>query len=479
MSLVAAGIDASQNAHSIRRELLALLRIVFLQRVDGRDITGRESTIAVLAAGAMAAWITVDPLLHSTELVFTWYAVPDLVYFAALVLALAWLFHRLSRPAPGFRRSLVLALGALPPAMVGEVASWKLVESSLLMLFAVLAAYAWAYFAQGLRALTGRHQPRALVAGTIVSAVFLLSLDYLQVNPRLWVRAEDRLDRFNTTGVDWARMVRAQFMQQARIDADVARLAPQDPSARDVFFLGFAGYGRQRVFASEIELASRVVDGRYGSGSRSLRLVNDRTDLESWPIASKPGLGHSLRKLGEVMGEEDVLFLVISSHGDRGAGIRVSSPGMVTTQIDARSVREMLDAAGIRWRVIVVSACYSGSYVDALSDERTIVITAAARDRKSFGCSEHRGLTYFGEAFFRDALDKSNSLRSAFEAARTMLAQKERDAGIVPSLPQAWFGRQLEARLDDAASPTLSTDGGHAGTDGRRAVEDGDSAPPQ
>jgi len=96
---------------------------------------------------------------------------------------------------------------------------------------------------------------------------------------------------------------------------------------------------------------------------------------------------------------------------------------------------------------VVVSACYSGSFVDALADPRTLVITAAAEDRKSFGCDDQRQLTYFGEAFYRDALRGDASLRSAFETARDALHDKEQRAGIVPSLPRASFGAEIERRL--------------------------------
>ncbi len=426
----------------------AVLRLALFLRVDGREITGRESTILLLAAIALATWIVVDPLMHSRDLVFSWYALPDLACVAAGVMGLAWLLTKLTRPSFGFRRGLVLTLGALPVAMIGEVASWKLVNSSLRMLFVVLSIYALFYFARGLRLLTGRHQPAALIVGGLTTALLVVSLDYLQANPRLWVRAEERLDHINAAGVDWVRMARVQFMQQSRIDADVAKLAPQSASVPDVFFLGFAGYGQEPVFAREIDVAEKVVGQRFDSGARSLRLVNDRRDSESWPIASEPGLRHALGKLGQAMGKEDVLFLVLSSHGDRDRGVRVSNAGMVTTRLDPASLDEMIRDAGIEWRVIVVSACYSGSFVEALADERSIVIAAAAPDRKSFGCNDSRWLTYFGEAFFKDALAGTGSLRAAFTQARSALEKKERASGIVPSLPQASFGELIEARLE-------------------------------
>jgi len=100
--------------------------------------------------------------------------------------------------------------------------------------------------------------------------------------------------------------------------------------------------------------------------------------------------------------------------------------------------------------VIVVSACYSGDFVDALADERSVVIAAASADRKSFGCNDSRALTYFGEEFYQQSLAGAASLRDAFQQARSALEKKERAAGIVPSLPRASFGALTDVKLAEA-----------------------------
>jgi hypothetical protein len=82
-----------------------------------------------------------------------------------------------------------------------------------------------------------------------------------------------------------------------------------------------------------------------------------------------------------------------------------------------------------------------------LRDPDTIVITAAAADRTSFGCSSDADLTYFGEAFYRDALPGARSLREAFDKAKTAIAAREVAEGETPSNPQAYFGAAIEAKL--------------------------------
>ena len=76
-----------------------------------------------------------------------------------------------------------------------------------------------------------------------------------------------------------------------------------------------------------------------------------------------------------------------------------------------------------------------------------MLITAAAADRTSFGCADDRDLTYFGEAFYRDALPKARTLREAFALTRAAIAKREHAEGVTPSDPQAYFGGQIEQLL--------------------------------
>ena len=238
------------------------------------------------------------------------------------------------------------------------------------------------------------------------------------------------------------------FGQPARIDRALAAIRSDASPTPKAFFLGFAGVGEQKVFAQEIGLASRVLSERYGMESRALSLINDQGDLERAPLASVSGLKYALRGLaGRMNLSSDVLFLVISSHGSSEPAIAVSNSDLPLNDMRDEDLADALRDSGIKWRVIIISACYAGAFIDALKDPRTIVITAAAADRTSFGCSNDRDLTYFGEAFFRDALPEARSLRDAFDRAKSAIALRERRERVDASKPQAYFGAELEAKL--------------------------------
>lgn len=104
-----------------------------------------------------------------------------------------------------------------------------------------------------------------------------------------------------------------------------------------------------------------------------------------------------------------------------------------------------LDDSGIKWRVIVISACHSGAFIPALADESTAILTSAAADSASFGCSDDREITEFGAAFLRDALPRATSLEAAFEQAKAVLAEGERRQKVQPSSPQSRVGAAISA----------------------------------
>jgi hypothetical protein len=75
------------------------------------------------------------------------------------------------------------------------------------------------------------------------------------------------------------------------------------------------------------------------------------------------------------------------------------------------------------------------------------VIAAAAADRTSFGCSNEADFTYFGKAFFEEALGKTNSFITAFELAAGSVSAREKAEGEEPSLPQMSVGANIKGTL--------------------------------
>jgi hypothetical protein len=446
--------------YTLAQELAATGKQLLLLPVDAARLVGSDGAIALLAAIALLIWLPLDGLIYDSPMQFALEQIGGLTFVIAGALALAWIVARLSVPRIEYRRVLLVVTASMFIAIAGSTFFNLTAERWLLntLVALILTAYATLYFKLALRTLTGFVQTRALLTAAAATFVFILTMDRLYISPGLWIYTGDddtQLEGGTNYQDAWRRIEDLQFDQRARIDAEVARVAAHSAPGAQIYFVGFAGYGEQRVFAQEIGLAAKQVAQRYGAGEREILLVNDRRDLEKYPLATARALRHTLVSLAKAMDTDDVLFLSLSSHGDDDATLSVSNSGMMPGELDSTQLADALRESGIRWKVIVISACHAGSFIDALADDHTMILTAAAADRTSFGCTDDRDLTYFGEAFYRDALPNAPSLRAAFDAAKASIAQREMAEGIDASNPQSSYGTAIEAKLADlqAAAP--------------------------
>lgn len=431
----------------------ALVRLWLLRPLASTPSTHAARATLVMGGLWLSAWVAIDRWQMQPDPQFAAGGIPLLAWYALGVLVLAVILRRRSFAQPAFAPALTLATAAVPVPLLfaglltaDPAASWFWAASI------AVGAYTLLFLARGLHALTGQSQRTAALAGLAFIAGFCWLTAALNVIPDVWTPLDGRVEAGEAPADSEAIL----FAQPGRIDESldgVKRAASAKPQG---FFLGFAGVGDEKVFSREIGLASRVLGERYDIGGRSISLINDERDLEGAPLATVSGLTYALRGLAARMNlDQDVLFLSISSHGAQDPAIIVSNSRLPLTDLTDEDLAEALRDSGIKWRVIIISACYAGGFIERLRDPQTIVITAAASDRTSFGCSNDRDLTYFGEAFYRDSLPGARSLRGAFDAAKAAIDARERAEDVTPSIPQAYFGAAMEARLAamSAAAP--------------------------
>ncbi len=247
------------------------------------------------------------------------------------------------------------------------------------------------------------------------------------------------------------------FYEQLNVlDKQLEHITKGQADKTEWYFLGVAGYADQDVFASEILRTQELFDTQFGTFGRSLSLINNPRTWGSHPLATRTGIERSLKRIAEQMNtEEDVLFLALSSHGsvdenDQPIGeLAVVNEPLELEQIDPFWLRTALDDAGIRWRVIVISACYSGTFIDTLKNPYTAIITASRADRPSFGCTDTADMTYFGRAFFEDSLPNAKGIAQAFSIATPKIQQQEILMGFKPSEPQMVEGEIMREALPE------------------------------
>jgi Peptidase C13 family len=254
------------------------------------------------------------------------------------------------------------------------------------------------------------------------------------------------------TTIERSRGAKWQLAEHRRMAAALARLLPGRKGVIDAFVLSVA-LDSDPVFGREAREAGRVLTRRYAATGHTLTLAGTDTATGS------PGnLAAALARIAELMGPEDVLILYTTSHGapfglyynDGDAGYGVFGPVKLAG---------LLGELGIRNRMLLISACYSGVFVGPLITPTTAIVTAASSSRTSFGCKADNDWTFFGDALINHAMRKPQPFAAAAEEARQSIDGWETGWQLTPSQPQAYIGDGAGAWLTklEATLPPVTT----------------------
>ena len=274
-----------------------------------------------------------------------------------------------------------------------------------------------------------------------------------------WVGADDAAAADDNTPEQAVRNNEAALYAQNRLLAgQMAALTANDPAKTEMYALFIAGDGTQEVFRREVEYVSQSFAARYGTQGRSMLLANSRSSVNRLPLATTASVERALAALAQHMDKErDLLFVYLTSHGSATHDLQIGMRGLQLPQLSAKRLAELLKASGIRKQVVVVSACYSGGFVAPLQGPSTWVITASRADRTSFGCADENDFTYFGRALFKESLPTASNLTAAFEQAKRLVAQWEKDPATNAALAPAELQAVPAPTADKAAEVAVTT----------------------
>jgi hypothetical protein len=229
----------------------------------------------------------------------------------------------------------------------------------------------------------------------------------------------------------------ALYNQIPLLEKQLTKVASGDNKKIELYTLGVAAYGSEEVFTRELNFIEHYFEQNFANQPQSIYLGNSRRSLDKRPLATVTSVKRSLNTLAAKMDvDQDILFLYITSHGSKDKTLSFEQRGLSLPDLSADELDTLLDESGIKWKVVVISACYSGGFIEALEDDHTLILTSAASDKTSFGCSDDRLFTYFGKAFFKEALPQANSFVEAFDMAAAMIKEWETEQDISASNPQ-------------------------------------------
>ena len=288
---------------------------------------------------------------------------------------------------------------------------------------------------------------------TAVFAVCLIAgmaLTVTQFNARSW--QEDHSQR-SKEDAEKPRLHLTQQLfeeQQALLKEALVRVAPQRKDRTDVYGLVFAPYAAEDVFLRESTMVASVLRERFDAGDRIIHLLNHGGTAKTHPWATTRNLEQAVQALAAQMDlEQDLLVVYLTSHGGSDFKLAASHWPLEMEALTPQVLKQMLDKAGVRNRVIAVSACYAGGWADVLATEHSLIMTAADATHTSYGCGRLSELTFFGRAVFDEQLRKTHSFEQAFNRAVPLIKQREIDADKKDgfSNPQIRIGSHIRPLL--------------------------------
>ena len=263
------------------------------------------------------------------------------------------------------------------------------------------------------------------------------------------------------TQIERDRLPADELAEHRRLERALAAVGRHRPGTVDAFVLAVA-LDSDPVFGREARAAGEVLSRRYGAAGRTIVLAgSDGSGPSALPRGSPTSLAIALARIAEQMDRnQDVLVLYTTSHG-APFGLYYNDADNGYGAISPNRLRSMLVQLGVRNRLLILSACYSGVFVPALRTPATAIVTAAAADRTSFGCAADNDWTFFGDALINHGLRKPQPLPAAIAEAQGLITQWEGRVGSTPSLPQSHIGAEaatwlaaLDRRLPPASRPT-------------------------
>jgi len=441
-------------AGALARSLRGGLRLFMLRSAPRSDFAPSAELFALLVAldvvllfvfAVAAVGLAGDLNIHE---------LPRTLVFVPLVLALGMVGARFD--AEGELLRLPVALAAAGLAFTALTSALYLLAQRQWLPFA--ETY-WAYFdyfmlawsgavviVAVMRLTSGAVWARALVG---VAGVVLLVAPALWIPMGLlWMPRYDESAGY-ATGSFYSLAAESSFYAQFdALERELSNLEPERPGIADIYLVAAALYAGEDVFMKEVQMIAQLFRERFDAEGRTVRLVNNPKTIEDYPVASVTSLREALAHVGATMNTaEDVLVLYLSSHGSDKHELVVDFRPLHFSPITPRALKSALDESGIRWKVVVVSACYSGGFIDALKDPRTMVLTASSADRQSFGCGHLSDATYLAQALFGEALRHTFSFEAAFGTALASIEKWEREKRFTPSQPQMHVGAEIRTKL--------------------------------
>ena len=203
-------------------------------------------------------------------------------------------------------------------------------------------------------------------------------------------------------------------------------------------------HSQSKVFRNDVLLAEKLVKD-IDPNALMLKLANPARDQSAdWPQATLENFALVMSKMAEVARPRDRVLLLISTHSNPGL-LNINAGGKhlppLTPQILSNALAPLNDVPTL----VVLSACYSGAFIEPLKAPNRVLLTATDARRTTFNCQYKGDHTPFAEALFGQAGAENRSVTDWMGEAQKSIAAQERRRKGPASQPRIFVGDEAKA----------------------------------
>lgn len=232
--------------------------------------------------------------------------------------------------------------------------------------------------------------------------------------------------------------------------------APAPVPPPRLIFAGFALHSQAKAFRNDV-LAAEKLARQMDPNALILKLANPARDQPSdWPQATLENFELVMTKMAEVARPQDRVMLLISTHSNPGT-LNINIAGKNTAPITARGLSDALAPLAKTPTLVVLSACYSGAFLEPLRAPNRVVLTATDVHKASFKCQYTGEYTFFADALFNQAGAEQLSITQWMGAAQKSIQTQEKRKRLAASAPKMFVGEEAKAWASQPLKSWLET----------------------
>ncbi len=211
-------------------------------------------------------------------------------------------------------------------------------------------------------------------------------------------------------------------------------LQGKSPDEKIYIYVGSAQHSQSTAFMNDVLLTNQKLL-QINPNFKSIILSNE-INFRSlrYPFATLENLNKTFNVLSEISTKYKLtLVTLISTHGNVDI-LSVNINHSYYQPVKSDNILNWLNSLSKdSSKTILISACYSGSFIEPLRQSNTIILTASAKDRSSFGCHPRDKNTYFIQELFSPDFDMKVDWLGNFVLTEKRIVLLEKKERLSPS----------------------------------------------